>query len=818
MERRKLDNKCIISFLLASFCMLMVLWNMGVLWRGDNSLIEGDLMENYIPAIKALCRDIINRESIWYSWNIGMGMNTSLYNAYYAYNPFNILYLIFYNSYDNAVTIAIIVIKTGTSALCFHLFVSEAHGVKSPWAIVFSILYSMCAFQVSYNITNIIWLDAMFVLPVVFLGINRMISEGEYRLLLFGYTYIFVFQFYMGYMIGIISFIYLCINLINDAFDENKRLWKDNAIMYSKILFLAIGLAAFIWLPTVYFIMNNQPADASEFGSIELSLKELLKQLMWRNIVGSYTQLPNLYCGVLTMVLCPVFVLSSKVEKRDKVVYISLLIVMVSSCFIPWLYRLWHGFDAPDGWSYRFAYIISFLLCTIAAITASEFRVDRLLVSVVIILCAMTECITAYWNQPILQKRLSKLDYDLWNISEKENTYTLEQDTDFFRVNTMNNYSINPGIYYGYNGISYFSTAENPTVRDTLSKLGLYSSPRMLLNFGLTPVTEMLLGVRYNSYGALQVEGGGKQDLFSTIIENEKALGIGYMVAGTPTEYILDSKDAFENNNRLLSVMIGKDISVFEHISEDDIVREEYAVRVIDKNGEYEIETDHPDVRLDDAHLTYHVMCDDDLGQAYAYVENDASIKSEQGFIMQGGYENVVRSMGNVAVSYIKSLEREENGYRLTITPIGDVMYQPVKDILFCYLNKQQLDVAYNLLEQEQLHIMEHHDGYIKGTIMVKSSNRTLFTTIPYEEGWKAKVDEKEIDIQPILNNTFISIKMPSDGEHTVELTYKPKFADVGTAISVLCLGGVIIMEKKYSDKINKQERTDGELRCELKK
>ena len=812
VERKKLDKKCIISFWTAILCMLLVLQNMGVLFGGRNSLIEGDLMENYIPAIKNLCRDIINRESLYYSWNMGLGMNTSLYNAYYALNPFNILYLFFYNSYDNTVTIIIIAIKTGLAAMCFHLFVTEAHDVQSPWSIAFSVAYSMCAFQVSYNITNIIWLDAMFILPVVFLGINRVVYSDEYRLLLFGYSYIFIFQFYMGYMIGIISlFYFLVVVFVQNAFDKQDQIARI-IIRYLTILLLAIGLSAFVWLPTLSFLLNSNPTDASNFEEIHLTIQDFLKSFLWRNISGTYTNNPNLYCGILTVLLLPFFFFISKVGIKNKIIYGSLMSVLFISCFNPLLYKLWHGFDAPDGWSYRFSYIISFVLCVAASIVASNLRVNKRIIRIIVVALGMTEIVLAYRNQPLLQTRMEKLDYDLWNISEKEIAYSLDENTGLFRVNTLNNYSINPGIYYGYNGISYFSTAENPIIRNELSKLGLYTSPRMVLNFGLTPVTKMLLDVKYDSYGALQVNNATEQDLFSELRENDQVLGIGFLVAGNPQDYNLESTDPFRNLNCLLSLMTGGEIEVFEQIDKDQISREENGVRLANdpsKEG-YIVETDNPNIRINDANMTYHITCEgNESEQVYAYVENEISIKSEQGFLMEGGYENVVRNMGNMAVSYIKQLDKEEGGYRLRIIPIDNVMSQPIKRILFYAYNSENLKKTYDELSDGQLIVEEYNDGYVKGRVSVSNDSQLLFTTIPYEKGWTAKVDGYDTDIVPIMNDAFIGIALPNYGEHVIELRFRAEGAVAGIIISIICFTLIILLEKRYTEKLKQINETE---------
>ena len=182
-DKVKENKYCLVSFAIASLCMYMILLYAGVTKSGVYTLLNGDLSSIYLPAIRNLCRDIINGESIYYSWNTCLGMNTSLYNAFYAFSPLNILYLIFYKSDLDTLTVVIIILKTGLAAMCFQLFVDKAHKVDGMWSVILSVCYATCYFQLAYNTINIIWLDAMYMLPAVFLFIHYLLKKKHINIL-----------------------------------------------------------------------------------------------------------------------------------------------------------------------------------------------------------------------------------------------------------------------------------------------------------------------------------------------------------------------------------------------------------------------------------------------------------------------------------------------------------------------------------------------------------------------------------------------------------------------------------------------------------
>jgi len=827
-----------LSFLLAAACMYIILINLNMAGSGEFCILFGDLRENYIPAIRNLCRDIMNGESIFYSWNTSMGMNTSLYNAYYAINPFNLLYLLFYNGDDAAITVAIVVIKTGLASSCFYRYIRKSHGICRDWGIVASLFYSLCAFQVSYNSTNIIWLDAMFVLPLVFLGIDRLYSEGKIGGLILWYAYIFTTQFYMGYMIGGISCLYFALKLLVLKRDEESKHKIRLLSKYVVAVLMGVGLSAWVWMPTACFLFYNNPGDATDFEGLKTLLTEFYRAFFAGEISGIDATVPNLYSGVLMIIVLPLYIGVKKLDIHQRIIYLILLLFVSVSCFVNPLYKLWHGFDNPDGWTYRFAYIISFLVCIMAVDAIEKMgkeEVKYLILSSVIctglyiylalkddisrenialniclillwfvlivgykclinnyiqkaigilaIVCTFGELCFNYYDQELLKSDTLKNEYRLWNLTQRETIEELKKDNDLYRVNYLYDLGLCSGTYFGYNSMAHYSTAENPMVRTTMGKLGLAHAPRVLLNFGLTPVTEMLFDVRYDVYGAVYREGMTAEDTYARIEPIDKTLNIGYMVAGNAEDYHLDSKNVFENNNYLLSVMTDKEIKVFEDITEDRIKIEENGVNLQKTDEYYIVEAVPPDQRSGDVDITYWVDSDK---EAYAYVDQEVSVLMNKGFILEGGYENAIQYCGGLSLSYIKALENYEKGQALKIVPVDNAWRQSYENIYFAESNKEELNVAYDVLKENQFNVDSFEDGIVNGRVISTEKKQLLFTSIPYDRGWSVIIDGNAGEIIPILDETFCAVKLPDIGEHTLRFEYEAPGKWIGFVISVI--------------------------------
>ena len=73
----------------------------------------------------------------------------------------------------------------------------------------------------------------------------------------------------------------------------------------------------------------------------------------------------------------------------------------------------------------------------------------------------------------------------------------------------------------------------------------------------------------------------------------------------------------------------------------------------------------------------------------------------------------------------------------------------------------------------------------MEGTIDV-SEDGLFYTSVPYEEGWTAVVDGKEVEITPV-GGSLIAFPL-SKGSHEIKLYYYPKGFWQGFTVTVICV------------------------------
>ena len=353
----------LISFTLACLTAYMMFSYQQVLSTGKYIITNGDVFLQYVPFIKMFVRDILNGEALSYSWSLSMGMNTALCYAYYVLSPFNLLYLLLYFVEDTVVTAIVMILKIALAAAFFQRFSDKVLGCSGAESIVFSVFYAMCSFSVIYNVLNLSWMDALYVVPLLCILLSSLVKEGKWKALVLVFAYLFVTQFYMAYIVGIFSCIYLVVLLYVNKNNVKNKLNK--IVKYVLAVILAIMLAAIVWLPALLFLLENR-SSIEILDSLHVNIAAVIKNMFWGQAQGIEGIYPYIYCGIPSILMAICFLFNHKINKRIKIAVGILTSFFVICTFWPFAYSAIHAFDFPDFLGFRFSFLISFVICSMA--------------------------------------------------------------------------------------------------------------------------------------------------------------------------------------------------------------------------------------------------------------------------------------------------------------------------------------------------------------------------------------------------------------------------------------------------------------------
>lgn len=197
----------ILSFLLPIIIMFIVYALLNQWPLGEKSLIvDWDIKEQYSNYFAYLKTVLKGENNFIYSFSKVLGGDFIGLAGYYLLSPFNILFLILDNLKLEIVIFIITLLKLGASGLTFNLFISKKFKV-SYYNLLFSTSYALMAYNIVYQ-QNLMWLDGIILLPLVILGIDNIIEDKSFLLYAISLALAIFSNYYIGYMIGIISIIY----------------------------------------------------------------------------------------------------------------------------------------------------------------------------------------------------------------------------------------------------------------------------------------------------------------------------------------------------------------------------------------------------------------------------------------------------------------------------------------------------------------------------------------------------------------------------------------------------------------------------------
>ena len=402
-------NYLALAFAFPVFGILILMMIGGYTPFGQYSMLYSDMYHQYYPFFKAFREALRSGDSLLYNWSVGMGMDYLGLVSYYLASPLNLLTVIVPESWMLPFFSLLMPIKLGLASLFFAIFLKKTFGKDDLSLTLFGCFYGMCAWGLGYQ-WNIMWLDTFALLPLVALGTVSLLRDKKFVL----YTVTLFLSIFSNYYIGLFTCIFVLLLFICYQICRCKSIGRFFLDLCRIALFsiLAIGMTAILELPALAALQTTQSSvnsfpngfsvnivsgeavtearsawnafklakKAGEeglftlwFDAVKASIPPLLDGMqkvagnMNGGLVPSFKEgLPNLYCGVGTIILSFLFLTTKHVKLRDKICCVVLLVFFMLSFIIRQLDYIWHGFHFTNMIPYRFSFLFSFVMLYMA--------------------------------------------------------------------------------------------------------------------------------------------------------------------------------------------------------------------------------------------------------------------------------------------------------------------------------------------------------------------------------------------------------------------------------------------------------------------
>jgi uncharacterized membrane protein YfhO len=150
----------------------------GIFPFGNRDILMVDLYHQYAPFISDLQDKLRSFSSPLYSWSGGLGTSYLPLYSYYLASPLNLITVLFPKDNLTEAVLVLTLLKVGLSGTCFSFYLKGVHGEKSLITVAFSMLYALSGYVLAFS-WNIMWMDAIYFLPLIMLGLVKLIRDGN---------------------------------------------------------------------------------------------------------------------------------------------------------------------------------------------------------------------------------------------------------------------------------------------------------------------------------------------------------------------------------------------------------------------------------------------------------------------------------------------------------------------------------------------------------------------------------------------------------------------------------------------------------------
>lgn len=800
---------------------------------GDRSFLCSDMYHQYMPFFSEFMRKIKAGEGLAYSYNVGIGSNFLALYVYYLASPLHWLAFLVPEAHLMEFMSYLVIVKIGLCGLTSALYLRKRFVAGADFGILFfSCFYALSGFMAAYN-WNIMWLDSVVLLPLVMLGLERLVKENKCTMYCVTLGLSIFTNFYISIMLCIFLVLYFLVLLLTEK--RSFRIIKNFAV-YS---LLAGGMAAMLLIPEVCAILETDfgdmdfPAKLESYFSV---LDMLARHCMCIGTERGLDHWPNIYCGVAAFMMIPMYALNHKISIRERFGFLALVGFMLVGFSTNMLDFIWHGLNYPDSLPGRqsFIYImlvlimcygayrhimevepkhilygylgaVAFLLfcekfaetdhfetgvellnlgfVTVYAVllylyrTREDHSVRKILAFTTLLIVVAESSInmfnTSVWTVSRSEYLNELNDYASLYDQAKEDASQGEEVVPFFRVEKFSRKTKNDGTLAGYPTASVFSSTLNSYVMDMYKLLGMRYSKVYYGYDGATLFTSALLNVEY-MFG----EGGREEGpLYTHLADSEnislyraeKSLPFGYVA---PTGY--DLPGGSSNGLKLQNQMV-RDLGV-----EGTLFTKEKA----DQND-------------DDVKFTAEAD-----GYYYGILTASGTSKVK---LTAGGQ---VRNFSDLKNKGIMHLGYLQEGTTVTLTNGDDEdESQKIKADIY-RMDESVLEEALAILGEESLQNVTYDSTHINGEIDLEEEGR-LILSVPYEKGWTVLFDGEEV-VPELFGGTLMAFDLEA-GHHTIEMHYVPYGSGVGIVVSIVSIV-IFVVVTLYGRKRKKIQLSQEEI------
>ena len=364
--KRLIKNKYIIASFLCIIIYVIYLKIMKIYPFGIYSILKSDLYNQYINFLCYLREVILHGKCIVISWNLGLANYFYTTFAYYLISPLNLLVVFFNHTNMNLFVELITGIKIILMANFMILFLEKSYKYKSYETIIFGLMYAFSSYVICYSF-HIMWLDCVYMLPIVLLFVDKFLENEKILPLVLSLSYSILTNYYIGYIVAFFAGIYF---LAGFFINQKNSTWMDFLKYLFKFLLaigISFGIGMIVILPSIMQLKGTMSTGISLIKIDEEKIR-MLTNVIFNNYIYSFTQKSCfMFSSTLVILLFPMYYLNKNINVREKLAFSEIIIFLLLPTISPFLNKLWHAFTVPNCFNYRYSFTLIFTFILMGA-------------------------------------------------------------------------------------------------------------------------------------------------------------------------------------------------------------------------------------------------------------------------------------------------------------------------------------------------------------------------------------------------------------------------------------------------------------------
>ena len=832
-----------LSFMIPFVVSVCICAGAGIYPFGDNCILHVDMYHQYCPFFMELREKLTTGGSLLYSWNLGLGADFVSLFAYYLSSPMNWLLVLCPKGLVIEFMTFTTWVKIALAGLFFFIYLKEHfqligkdkkfHLITVMPALIFSTAYAFSGFVATYS-WNIMWMDSIALLPLIILGVERLVKQNKPML----YYISLAASILCNYYISVMICMFLCLYFVILFFEQKKG--KIKAVLnFAWYSLLAGGTGAVLIIPTAITLgISGSGNDLPEKMEWYFGIVEELSRMC--TLAAPYTgndHWPSLYCGAFTVFLVVMYVFNKRIKWYHKIPRVLLLAFFIVSFANNYLDYIWHGLRFPTSLPGRQAFLFIFLMLVVGFETYRKRKGNKIWHAIVATgICFVTIVVSMQKMEAVAPDTDLKIDTYAFIITEVFLiAYML-----CFAINKMAGRKLRPLIrgiafsiamgevilnmavtgFYALSRSSYLAKmddyevlidmAEKDAATESINGEKIFfriedyerktKNDDCLYGYPSATVFSTLMNIEVSRfYQKMYMEGGknyycynGATPLISSMMNvkymlSDNASGENMLrtLVGQSGKYYL-----YENKYCLpMGFMMSEEaINTWDLELGNKINQINSLATALGAEDYMMVRISNPTTVVEPGKTTFSIK-----SEGFFYIRHQGCSASTLNIRVNDG---PITRYNKASHNYLFEIGECKPGDTITITNSSNASVH-----FYLYRMKPEVvEQAYETLTKQTMVTEVFEDTYIKGTVDVKEAGRLIFS-IADEPGWTLYVDGKETEIETV-KNAVIGVHL-EEGKHIIELKYMSPGLPEGAIISVVCVGlfvATTLIRKKLAD------------------